>query len=345
MKPRILATILYLSAAVAIVFLPSSTRMLYGGETPAVLLDLRLVSPAIFALAAIALFYRPRFGHFLALCGGLFALPWFTWTEISWPQIFNSWIALNLVEKRDTNSIRFSELKILATGLTITALACSVVRLLPDRWTFRGTPFSDRTWPAITVCFVIFTVWFGSDVMPYRLPGMISRGFPVQLEMLHIEKKGLQFHEVGITLSGFGEKYEIRENNRRLFQYEFKQSYSEGQLPARIARNVTELIQSGQLKNLHTPPARPLRAWNSEGWYFVGLGDSISAFTDENEAQAPKEVTDVFQDIETVAPSWRSEGIVRDVCLGFCFDPVSGLGHIYANERCSMSVDGITHCQ
>jgi hypothetical protein len=343
MKPRILATILYFSAGVAILLLPS--RMPYEAEAPAVFLVARLVSPVMFVLAAIALFYRPRFGHFMAFCAGLLALPWFIWTEISWPQIVNSWIALNMADKRDTNSIRFAELKIFAAGLTVTAAACSVVRLLPSRWTFRGSPFSNRTWPALAVCFLVFAAWFGSDVMPYRLPGMVTRGFPSDLEILHVEKRGLQFHEVAITVGHRREEFSIRENRRRLFQYRFGETGGQGTVPAAIASRVLALIQSPELQNLRTPRPKALRTWNAEGWYvFIPEKMTLLAFSSENGTQAPREVTDLFHEIEEGTLSWKSKEVSKkDVCLGFCYDPLSGLGATYANERCTTYADG-TRC-
>jgi hypothetical protein len=35
---------------------------------------------------------------------------------------------------------------------------------------------------------------------------------------------------------------------------------------------------------------------------------------------------------------------MKDVCLGFCYDPISALGFIYANDRCRQSDSGFV-CQ
>jgi hypothetical protein len=342
-KLRILEAALFASAAAAILYLPSDP--VWGILVTALFRSSQAISPYVFALAAIALFIWPRLGHLAGLCAGLLALPWFVWTETRWPQISNSWIALNTTNKREDFALHFAQLKILTVGLIVIAVSGSMVRLLPANWMFRGSPLSKRTWPAFGVCFFVFAVWFGSDVMPYRLPGMITRGLPADLEILHVEKSGLQFHEVTIGVGVRVEKFNHRENRRRLFEYRFTETGGQGTLPPALSSRVLGFIQTRELQDLHTPRAKALRAWNAEGWYvFIPEKMIMLAFTSENGAQAPEEVIDLFREIENEPLSWKSPAMLKkDVCLGFCYDPFSGLGAVYANERCSTFADG-TRC-
>jgi len=48
----------------------------------------------------------------------------------------------------------------------------------------------------------------------------------------------------------------------------------------------------------------------------------------------PPEVVSLFNDLLRVPRSGGSKGDVEDVCLGFCYDPIAGLGIVYANYRC-----------
>jgi len=342
-KLMVLEAALFASAAAAILHLPPDP--VWGTPFPATIRATQVISPYIFLLAAIALFIRPRVGRLAGLCAGLLALPWFVWTETRWPQMFNSWIALNTTNEREDFALHFAELKTLTVGLIVIAVSCSMIRLLPANWMFRGSPLSKRTWPAFAVCFFVFAVWFASDVMPYRLPGMITRGLPADLKILHVEKSGLQFHEVTIVVAGRMEKFSHWENRRRLFEYGFMETGGEGTLPPALSSRVLEFVQARELRDLRTPRAKALRAWNAEGWYvFIPEQMIMLAFTSENGAQAPTEIVDLFREIENEPLTWKSPAMLnKDVCLGFCYDPLSGLGAVYANERCSTFADG-TRC-
>jgi hypothetical protein len=101
------------------------------------------------------------------------------------------------------------------------------------------------------------------------------------------------------------------------------------------------LAQSTQLRNLRTQPAIPIRSGDAEGWY-VHIGQNVLAFTTEYGSTPPKEVVDLFRDLESVVPIETSLGTVADVCLGFCYDPVAGLGLADTSIRCREQ-NG-THC-
>jgi len=54
----------------------------------------------------------------------------------------------------------------------------------------------------------------------------------------------------------------------------------------------------------------------------------------------------VFHEIEGLHPTaeWGRYSI-NDVCLGFCYDPLAGLGFIFAADRCRTDNDGKMRCR
>ncbi len=158
--------------------------------------------PFIFIFAAVVVSYFPRVGSIMGALAGLLAMPWFASTEFEWFQMGNSWIALNVSEadKFTVNSILLAKLRIFTVALIVTATALSLLRLVPAHWTLRKRPICERTWPAFAVCFVVLAVWFGCAVVPYRLPGMVDHSIGPDVRILHVEKRGLQFHETTISV-------------------------------------------------------------------------------------------------------------------------------------------------
>jgi hypothetical protein len=84
-------------------------------------------------------------------------------------------------------------------------------------------------------------------------------------------------------------------------------------------------VTSPELLNLHTPPAKALRSWNAEGWYVVLHDSRPLAFTSEYRTTPPREVADLFHEIEKLPTREVGTAAVRDVCLGFCYDPIAAL--------------------
>ena len=70
-----------------------------------------------------------------------------------------------------------------------------------------------------------------------------------------------------------------------------------------------------------------------------------TAFTTENGVSPPKELVELFRMLE-ISPSEGSsrQYVVRDVCMGFCYDPKAGLGYTAENQRCGYGVDGRERC-
>jgi hypothetical protein len=191
---------------------------------------------------------------------------------------------------------------------------------------------------------MVLSVWFGCAVVPYRLPGEVQHGVVPDLRILHVEKRGLQFHETEV--STFRDSFYISQNNRRLFQYAFEIRSFRGELPANTLERVTSPSQLPQPRGMPTEPPKALRVWNAEGWYFLGRKTGVLSFTSENETKPPQELVAVFYEIEGLRPTedWGRESI-NDVCLGFCYDPLAGLGFLYAADRCRMDNDWWARCR
>jgi hypothetical protein len=158
-------------------------------------------------------------------------------------------------------------------------------------------------------------------------------GVPAELIVLHVEKKGIQFHETAISASRDGRIY-VQRNDRRLFQYRFVVRDGVGMLSEAITARVRTLAQSAQLKELRTAPAAALRNKNAEGWY-VRTGYKVLAFTSEYGTEPPREVVDLFHELGSLAPAENEVRTVNDICMGFCYDPLAGLGLGNMNDRCS----------
>jgi hypothetical protein len=86
-------------------------------------------------------------------------------------------------------------------------------------------------------------------------------------------------------------------------------------------------------------------ARRAEGWYTEMGTYAITAFTTENRVPPPEELVEFFRVLETspsesAAPQYQ----VRDVCLGFCYDPKAGIGYRGENQRCGYGLDGTARC-
>jgi hypothetical protein len=310
----------------------------------AVLLYLVFISPLIFGFAGAATYYSPPVGYKTGLAAGCMALPWLIWSE-GFPfnfQMVNSWITFNLSDRDDFGNILLAGLKILAFGLIVIAIVVSALRLIPPRWTFRNSPLCTRTWPAFAVCIVALATWFGCAAPPYRIPMIVDSVWP-ELSVLHVEKQGLQFHETRVSVWR-NRDFSIFRNDRRLFQYQFTQRLEEGYgLPPSVFQHVTALVRSSQPQVPAIWP-RTLRTWNAEGWYLLTGRTRVLVYTPELGTVPPKEITDLVHEIEVQETARKSQSYVRDVCLGFCYDPLAGLGIIYINSRCRTDRNG-TRCE
>lgn len=311
-----------------------------------------VVCPILFLGAAVAAFRRPRLGYTAGLIAGLSTLPALAWQEKSlagWGG--NSWIILNMTPWNSDYVadaiVPLSELKIVAVALVVMAVAYSSMRLAPPHWVLQNKPLSARTWPAFALCLVVLAVWYGRSVSPYRIPIIVDAISP-EMAILHVEKHGLHFHETTIEVYK-DSRFRISQNDRRLFEFQFVENVAEGVLPRGIVPRVSSVALSPELSGLHTKPAKPLRAWDAEGWYVRSSywpSSDVLAFSSEYRTAPPPGIVALFNQIGPMAEkeSWTSHPMA-DVCLGFCYDPLAGLGIRYMNQRCTTGSDATTRCQ
>lgn len=80
-------------------------------------------------------------------------------------------------------------------------------------------------------------------------------------------------------------------------------------------------------------------------WYSVLGSFMIAAFTTENATPPPRELPTFLNEVEReVRLGPISRHSIRDICLGFCYDPKAGLGYIAENQRCTERPDGKELC-
>lgn len=306
---------------------------------------LSFLSSILFAFAAGAISYRPAIAHSSALAG-LLGMPWIYWTTLQDTPLGNIWTDFNVPDRELLmyNNLRTAELTICSIGLIVLAIATAALRLLPARWSLRGFPLCERTWPAFGASFLFLVIWFSQSVMPYRISGAVDyAGWPI-LQILHVEKRGLQFHETCISVRGYRkhpESVSFSANDRRLFQYRFQQKNASGELPEALKMRIQSIMQSSESVPRNGDTVKPLRAWNDDGWYFSAEGIGLEAYVIDKGTTPPQEIVDLFNELQKIPRARETQSDRKDVCFGFCYDPLSGLGLLYANHRCRY--DGHTY--
>jgi hypothetical protein len=324
---KFLTVVIFLSTAVSVCafliipdpFVPSWRGVLGLGAA---------LSPLVFLGACILIFLKPRFGYTLGLLASSIALPFFVSAEVSLAP-WNSWIFLN--EDSSRGAPAFVALRILRLALLALAIAVSSVRLLPANWSARGTPLCRRTWPSFALITLMLAAWFAHSTLPYRVP---AYDHPANFEfrILHIQKRGLRLHQVAVCGYRDGRAWVMR-HDRQLFQYQFEERGAIVILRDATLERARAFFHSPELSKSGATPAKPLWSWNAEGWYVVLKDAQLLAFTTEYRTAPPDEVTALFNEVEALSP-WAEWPLhVRDVCLGFCYDPVAALGFSVLQQR------------
>ncbi|MGO9228661.1 MAG: hypothetical protein ACLQKA_05550 [Bryobacteraceae bacterium] len=285
-------------------------------------------SPLILLCACVLVFYIPRLGYALGLVAGMVAVPWFVWTE-SALRPWNSWLFFNYAGPMDSGvgAHAFVTLKILSVTLIVITVICSALRLLPGHWSLRESPLRRRTWPAVTAGPLVLAVWYARSVTPYSVPIIVDGASP-EFQILHVEKRGLRFHETGVSASKEGRVWVWRQD-RRLFQFRFETRaalIALAQTSPPCYQRIIDFAGSPKLWKLHTQPAKALWAWDAEGWYVVLKGKRLLAFTSEYRTAPPREITDMFYVLEKLPAFRQHTFIVPDISLGFGFDPLAAMG-------------------
>jgi len=302
-----------------------------------------LLGPIALLIGALLLRRHFRPGIFVVAIGAALPLPWFFLSESR--AFGNSWISLN-ASWNDPNLfryMRYSQLRIISVALLLTTFIWSVTRLLPSHWQLLRHPINRLTWPAFAISFIFIAYWFTTYAFPYRQPVIVDAMRP-ELSLLHVEKDGTVFHETCVTAYPDG-RYYLTRNERHLFRYSFTEAAQEGLLTNDLRTRLKAILALPDLKRTLDRAPRALRARHGEGWYTKVGSFKVTAFTTENATPPPDELHTFLAEIErepSFSPSSRYE--IRDVCLGFCYDPKAGLGDRAENERCSQRPDGKELC-
>jgi len=277
------------------------------------------IAPILFSFAAGAISFRSTLAHACALAA-MIGLPWIYWTTLKGTELANDWIMFNVPDRELLmyNAPSIAALTIFSVSLVVLAIATAALRLLPTRWMVRGLPFCERTWPAFAAAVLFLAVWFDQSVMPYRIPGAVDYADWPILQILHVEKHGLRFHETCTSVSKrYGFRVSVSENHRRLFQYRFQEEHSEGNLPQPLMQRVQMMIQSPEYAKRQRGTITPVRAWNADNWYFRVEGSPILTYTSEKASTLPPEIVGLFHDLEEAPRSSVTQTDLKDVCLGF----------------------------
>jgi hypothetical protein len=331
--PGLIAAALFLAGATSIAGMLVNRNFTLW-DTP-LLFKIGFFFPLPGLLVASALvFARPRLAFITGIISGAVALAWMGWTERNG---WNSWIIFNATDLSDPDMRGLSivaGLRIVATMLTVMLVVYSALQLFPREWWSGKSILWTRLLPAATGLLVL-AIWLVQSASPYRLPGVIDWNYP-DIRILHVVKRGLFYSEVCAAIPDVDlwKGAYITRSERRLFQYQF--GFEERAVAAddpsvwqRIYQLANTIAQSPGIWKLRTPPAKPLRSWKAEGWYVALLirGHGVTrAFTTEYHTKPPHEVTDLFSFIEDQPTRPVMSGVIRDVCLGFCYDPHAALG-------------------
>jgi hypothetical protein len=316
-------------------------RFFNGSPLDAVCFILGFVAVVFFAFAAGAVSRRPTVAHIVALAGLVIA-PWLYSNAMVDTGLGNVWLVFNETEHLIPSERTFAALAIFAVALTTLAAATAAIRLFPTHWQFRKSPIRNRTWPAVLASCVVLAVWFGKSVMPYRIPGAVDRSDWPILQILHVEKRGLQFHESVVSVWSHSfrqpripESLSISHNDRRLFQYRFQEIAEGSVLPEPLIERIRVLLPPQGQRAVQSDIVEPIRAWNADRWYLNNVETAgLKIYDTAQGSPPPKEIVDLFRDLEALPWKPYSRPRRADVCLGFCYDPLSELGYRYANDRC-----------
>ena len=304
----------------------------------AVFYFLCFLSAVLFAFAAGTISYRPTFAH-VAAVAGLMSAPWIYSNAMTDSGLGNIWVVFNTPDNDPGAYLLrpYAQVAIAIVGLIALALVTAGLRLLPANWQFRGTPLRERTWPAVGASIVVLAVWFSQSVLPYRIPGAVDYSdYPV-LQVLHVEKRGFQFHErcfsvywqhpyrpVSVSFTG---------SDRQLFQYRFQHNGSRVQPPKAVVERIQAMVESPH-EQRQQDVVRPIWNWNADRWYFSGQGFGLRVYGASNGSDPPQEVVDLFRELDRAPRYSETHSELKDVCLGFCYDPLSAMGWLYSNHRC-----------
>ena len=101
------------------------------------------------------------------------------------------------------------------------------------------------------------------------------------------------------------------------------------------------MLTASNQKHASWESVKPVRNWSADNWYVIAEGSGLKSYTTENGSLPPRELVDLFNDLENLPHASETQSELKDVCLGFCYDPLSAMGYLYANHRCRNDGHGV----
>jgi hypothetical protein len=310
---------------------------------------LSFVAPLFLVFAAGSVAYRMKVPHLMALLGCV--CTYWIWSTVLPNQVLgNVWVMFNHESSARWPSsfyMTYAATAILCVAALLISVTTAMTRPLPEGWVWRALPLCKRTWPAFVVCTVFIFGWFKHSVMPYRIPGAVDSDRSPILRMLHLQKHGLQFHEKCIAVIAYRSQLQLvnyLEDDRKLLHYMFeRRSASVLQPPQELMGRIQALSATGKPRTAIV--IKPVRDWTADNWYVYAEGQGYTLYGTVSGVEPPPEVTDLFKALDSLPKSSYAKSNISDVCLGFCFDPLSAMGSLYANHRCSTDIHGNVSCR
>lgn len=322
MRSRLLGAAIYLCAAGACYWQWSATRGEYS--VPVELKDILVafVSPLLYLLGA-CLLWRTRWAHAVALLGSLIAWPnlYRHAFAMTWSWYGNPWLVQNAPAGYADEMARFGRLLILAVAFVSCATLVSLLRLCPDRWAIRRRPLTERTWPALAVTFVAAATWFVSSARLYYVPIHGADGYHVRV--VRAEKRGFSYREKIVAATRDG-ALSIADHARGPFEFRSVGTVNVGPLPPDEFRRIREIARRPEAKELcwkHKAPS----GWISDTWYVWFEGCRFS-FSQGDDTPLFREITAWAEEARQLPTNRSRPYTVKDICLGFCYDPAYSIG-------------------
>ena len=329
---RIGTVVLYICLGAALIRIWTT----YGGGSKSAELnsiaELNLIAVGLCLLlfACVRCFFNLRFAHGMGLAAAALAVPYFWITEQTLRIAgANSWVEFNLPD----SFLRFdhqAEWRIPAIGvLVFTFVYCLMKLVSPNpkgHWRAPSVMAGVVTASALLASYLI-------SVRPYRIPMIVDAIYP-DYAILHVQKDGLRFEETYVSVWRDG-RVGISHSQRRLFQYRFPVASS---FPMMLTPTDHEFMSAQALRQhlRDAPGSAPeqLWRWHDEGWYYISDGSRPKGFVKSTGALPPPELIDVFRRLDALPLQNTEVSDTKDICFGFCYDPLAGLGIVFVNQRC-----------
>jgi hypothetical protein len=274
----------------------------------------------LFFAAATVLVFRcgGRSIGLLACAVALFGIARREFSEFSF---INSWNTLNLPDSVPDvgRFILFAKLTIVSGLLIVFAALLSMTSLFAERWTARGSPIREKIWPAVLITVLVGTTWFAYGAIPYSVP-MFHRSQRIgELYLIHIQRNGIRLHATEVSFWRDCRVF-ITERDGSLFHYRIHTSSSEGESPSPQCQDTLRTPSSPEFQSLPSSRIRPKRTWARNTWYVYSHSKGWMVFN-QVPANLPNSLAQSFDQARTVPTQWQHSD-EKDVCLGFCYDPI-----------------------